>query len=112
MAKVNIEEYKKSVRKKVKLPSGLELTVRRMSLRTFIQLYDVWPVKEPDPRDPTFIKLLPQILEIVLPACVEEIPEQLEIDDLAPGDAMELLTAIFEFSGLTAEEMKRRRKFR
>lgn len=109
---MNIEEYKKNVRKKVKLPSGLELTIRRMSLRTFVQLYDVWPVKEPDPRDPTFIKLLPQILEIVLPACVEEIPEQLDVDDLAPGDAMELLTEIFEFSSLTAVEMSKQRKFR
>jgi len=108
----SIEEYKKAVRKKITLPSGLELTLRRMSLKTFINLFDILPSGAPDPTDPRFIHALPEILEVVLPACIEEIPSQLEVDDLTPGDAIALVTAIFEFSGLTGEELESRRKFR
>lgn len=115
---VTIEEYKAKLKKKVVVPSGLELTIRRMPLRVVVQLFEIMPTvtrgrtADDLARDPEYLRKLPELIELVLPECVEEIPEKLNVDELLPDDAMALLGEIFDFSGLSEEAAQRRERFR
>ncbi|RLE67003.1 MAG: hypothetical protein DRJ38_00085 [Thermoprotei archaeon] len=109
------EEYRRMKTKEVVTSSGARFVIRKMPLSAFlqmIQIYDKVPPTEEGAR-----QILPDIVRVILPACVVEPPigegpDKISVDELDAADAFELIAAINEFSGLTEAAERQRRSFR
>jgi len=120
--KMKVSEYKKSLEKVVTLPSGLQVKIKKASIQTIAELTQKLGgkginVARAKPEEVT--EHLSDIIKVLVPKCTvepnivnEATEDQLSIHDLTWEDGVELVTQIFEHSGLTEERAQERSRFR
>jgi len=115
MTVVSPEEYRKAKTKIVSVPSGYNFKIRKMTPEVADALLKKLATKEELPPE-----TLPELIELVLPACViepkivasEGTSEALSVDELDPGDKIVLFMEVIDFSGLSAAAERARKSFR
>lgn len=113
---MSVEEYRKKNVKEVEI-DGFRWTIRKMTVNALAKLTDLYE-KEPK-SDAELRKLLPSVVRALLPECVVD-PKvslnpsdgSLSVDEIDAKTAMELVTQITEFSGLTGPAAALRERFR
>jgi len=112
---VSPEEYRKAKTKVVSAPSGYNFKIRKMTPEVADALLKKLPAKGELPPE-----TLPELIELLLPACIVEpkvvasegTSDTLSVDELDPGDQIVLLMEIIDFSGLSAAAERARKSFR
>jgi len=119
---MKVSEYKKSLEKVVTLPSGLKVKIKKASIQTIAELTQKLGgkginVARAKPEEVT--EHLSDIIKVLVPRCTVEPhivneagEDRLSIHDLTWEDGVELVTQIFEHSGLTEERAQERSRFR
>ena len=114
------EEYRKNQKKVVMLSSGFTCRIRKMPPESYAKLLGLIP-EGATPEESTRIlrEKLEEVAKAVIPDSVEEprivlddpTPEALSVKELSGSDIYELLTQIYEFSGITGVAAEKRRSF-
>jgi len=118
---MNLTEYRKKAYKSATLPSGLNITIRRLSLLELLRVMKI--MKEHnitetfDPSDPKNLDAVEALTNIVCNAVVSPLitstkpktPNALWIHELEPQDQIELFNIVFNF---VAETFKDAESFR
>ena len=116
------EEYRRGKQEVVELPSGARFKIRKMSPLEFGKLMEVLgtAANAPDSlREAQIRDRIVDVMRVLIPGCVVEPKISFEskegclsFEELEVADAMALMDAVYEFSGLAAEDAEERRKFR
>jgi len=111
-------EYRRRTTKIITVPSGFQFVIRKVPAKTLMKLMSLYEGKPNT--DEAMRKILPDVLKVLLPDCVAhpkvvlENPQGNEIllDEIEARDAIELVTQITNFSGLTGPMALERETFR
>lgn len=113
------EAYKKGSRKIVTLASGFMFEIRRLPPKLLPHIFAFGAVaRDKNPGSPEVSESFTKALEVILPACIVKPrvvlenpkPDELEVDDISPDDAIELFRHIMDLSGMTPRELEAAKK--
>ena len=121
---MSLAQYKKGSQHTFHLPSGLKVTIRKIPPTVLFSLFKNVPTNKSAKEiadTPALREQFPRLVKEMLPACFVS-PKivtgqtskdgELSIDDVYPDDVFVAIDTIFKHSGLTAEEMEKRKSFR
>jgi len=120
---MEIEEYRKKMLKEVTLPSGFNVTIRKLPLSAVTKMSKLFKFKGVAtniPRD-ELMEHMDELIEILIPQCVvrprivTENPAPkgaLSLQELEWSDSLAIIDEIIEFGGLSEEDAKARKFFR
>ena len=113
---MSVEEYRKRNTKVIEI-DGFKWTIRKMTVSCLAKLTALY--EKPSQTDEELRRMLPDVVKVLLPECVVEPkissnPTEgcLCIDEIDAKTAMELVTQITEFSGITGPAARERETFR